>query len=156
MKNIFESLGNREILTLYKVGFLCSRKITSAAVLKCYDWAIEQRQKGRCVMTGFHSPLEREVCEILLKGDQPVIIALARGIRQRMDPLLKKSIEEGRLLIISEFQNNVIRTTKESAFKRNEFLIQLADEIVIGHVSSGRSLQKLLLGNGNNKRVIYL
>jgi len=39
------TMGNTEILKLYKTAFLCSRQIPAAAVLKCYDWAIEMREK---------------------------------------------------------------------------------------------------------------
>ena len=38
------TLGNPEILKLEKVGFLSSRKVPPAAVMKCYDWATEMRE----------------------------------------------------------------------------------------------------------------
>jgi hypothetical protein len=43
---ITTSCGNSELLKLPKTAFLCSRNIPASAVLKCYDWAIEQRDKG--------------------------------------------------------------------------------------------------------------
>jgi hypothetical protein len=52
---IKEFLGNRENLKLKKIAFLCSRKIPASVVLKCYDWAIEQREKGNCVISGLIS-----------------------------------------------------------------------------------------------------
>jgi hypothetical protein len=70
-------LGNIRILDGYKMGFLCSRKIPATAVLRCYDWAIDQREKGRCVVTGVHSVIEKGVTAILLKGYQPLVILLA-------------------------------------------------------------------------------
>ena len=71
------TLGDASILDLPKVGFLSSRKVPPAAVMKCYDWATEMRDKGVCVMGGFQSPLERDVLTFLLKGKQPVIWVLA-------------------------------------------------------------------------------
>ncbi len=53
-----EYLGNREILDNYKIGFLCSRKVPVDIILKTYDWAIEQRDNGICVVSGFHSENE--------------------------------------------------------------------------------------------------
>jgi len=35
------------------------------------------REAGRCVISGFHSPIEQDVLHYLLKGKQPVIMALA-------------------------------------------------------------------------------
>jgi hypothetical protein len=78
--SILETLGNIKLLECEKAAFLCSSRYTSEAVLKSYDWALEQRKAGKCVISGFHSPLEKDVLDILLKGTQPVILALARGI----------------------------------------------------------------------------
>jgi len=55
-----EYLGNREILDNYKIDFLCSRKVPAVIILKTYDWAIEQRDKGLCVVSGFHSKIEKD------------------------------------------------------------------------------------------------
>ena len=40
------TLGDASILDLPKVGFLSSRKVRPAAVMKCYDWATEMRDKS--------------------------------------------------------------------------------------------------------------
>ena len=40
------TLGDASILDLPKVGFLSSRKVPLAAVIRCYDWATEVRDKG--------------------------------------------------------------------------------------------------------------
>ena len=62
---ITASCGNIELLKLPKTAFLCSRNIPASAVLKCYDWAIEQRDKGNCVISGFHSKIEKDVFHYL-------------------------------------------------------------------------------------------
>ena len=74
------TLGDDSILDLHKVGFLSSRKVPPAAVMKCYDWATEMRDQGVCVMGGFQSPLERDVLTLLLQGKQPVIWVLAHKL----------------------------------------------------------------------------
>jgi hypothetical protein len=81
-----ETIGNNEILKLPKTAFLCSRKVSASVVLKCYDWAIAQRDAGHCVISGFHSQLEKDVLHYLLKGTQPIILVLARVIKQRLEP----------------------------------------------------------------------
>jgi len=37
------NLGNKELIKLSIVAFLASRTISSETVLKCYDWATEQK-----------------------------------------------------------------------------------------------------------------
>jgi len=80
--------GNKEILKEYKVGFLCSRKIPSDIILKTYDWAIAKRNAGECVVSGFHSKIEKDVLHYLLKGTQPVIMVLGRGMFKRLPEYL--------------------------------------------------------------------
>lgn len=75
--------GNCELIRLPKTAFLCSRKVPAGIVLKCYDWAIAQRDAGNCVISGFHSKIEKDVLHYLLKGTQPIIVALARGLKTK-------------------------------------------------------------------------
>ena len=134
--------GNEEILKQNKTAFLCSRKVPASVVLKCYDWAVEQREKGNCVISGFHSQLEKDVLHYLLKGKQPIIIALARGLKEKLEPELQKPMEEGRLLIISPFDKKVKRVTEQTAATRNKMMIELADNITIGYASTGGQLEQ--------------
>jgi hypothetical protein len=136
--------GNTEILKQHKTAFLCSRKVPASVVLKCYDWAIEQREKGNCIISGFHSQLEKDVLHYLLKGKQPIIIALARGMKEKLEPELQKPFDEGRLLIISPFDKKVKRVTEQTAATRNKMMIELADSITVGYASAGGQLEKLL------------
>jgi hypothetical protein len=141
---IAASLGNTELIKLHKTAFLCSREIPASVVLKCYDWAIEQRDQGNCVISGFHSKIEKDVFHYLLAGAQPVIMALARGMKEKIEPELKTAIDAERLLIVSPFENSVKRVSAETAEKRNWFMIELADEVVIGFSSKGGMLERLV------------
>ena len=142
--NIKEQLGNKELLKLNKTAFLCSRKVPASVVLKCYDWAIAQRENGNCIISGFHSQLEKDVLHYLLKGNQPIIIALARGLKEKIEPEFQKPLEQGRLLIITPFDKKVKRVTEQTAATRNKMMIELADNITVGHTSAGGQLEKLL------------
>ncbi|NLD37039.1 MAG: DNA-binding protein [Desulfatiglans sp.] len=142
---IVASLGNRDILKLHKTAFLCSRDIPASIVLKCYDWAIEQRDKGACVISGFHSQIEKDVFHYLLAGTQPVIMALARGMKKRFEPELRKEIDKGRLLIVTPFDKEIEYVTSKTAEKRNRLMIELAEKVVIGCASRGGMLANLIL-----------
>ena len=68
---IEQLLGNEMLLELKKTAFLCSRKIPASTVLKCYDWAIAQREAGNCIISGFHSQIEK------YPSDQPILTTFA-------------------------------------------------------------------------------
>ena len=152
---ITASCGNTELLKLSKTAFLCSRNIPASAVLKCYDWAIEQRDKGNCVISGFHSKIEKDVFHYLLAGTQPVIMVLARGMKKKLKPELKAAVDAGRLLMVTPFVENVKRVSVATAKKRNRFMIELADNVVIGFASKSGNLERLISElNGKKVRII--
>jgi predicted Rossmann fold nucleotide-binding protein DprA/Smf involved in DNA uptake len=144
---IKESIGNTDLLGQTKTAFLCSRKVPASVVLKCYDWAIEQREKGICVVSGFHSQIEKDVLHYLLKGQQPIILALARGLKEKLEPELEKPMKQGRLLIISPFDKSVKRATEQTAEIRNKMMIDIADNVTIGFASKDGKLEKLFNKN---------
>lgn len=137
-------LGNTDLLKLHKTAFLCSRQVPASVVLKCYDWAIEQRERGNCVISGFHSQIEKDVLHYLLKGKQPIILALARGLKEKIEPEYEKPLEQGRLLIITPFDKSVKRVSSQNAQTRNQLMKNLADQITIGYTSPGGQLEELL------------
>ena len=137
------SIGNSGLLSLHKTAFLCSRKIPASAVLKCYDWAIAQREAGNCVISGFHSQIEKDVLHYLLKGQQPIILVLARGMKEKTEPEFVKPLSEGRLLIISPFEKTTRRVTKKTSELRNKIIIQLADNITVGYARAGGQIEKI-------------
>jgi hypothetical protein len=154
--HIVEFQGNNQLFDLHKTAFLCSRDIPASIVLKCYDWAIAQREAGNCVISGFHSVLEKDVLTYLLKGTQPVIVALARGMKARIEPEFKKPLEQGRLLIVTPFEQKHKRVTTRLALIRNAFMVELADEIVIGYAKLGGNIDRLIQQLGQSKPVHYL
>lgn len=141
---IKEYKGNIDILNLPKTAFLCSRKVPASIVLKCYDWAIEQREKGHCIISGFHSQIEKDVLHYLLKGQQPIILVLARSLKEKIEPEFQKAIEQNRLLIITPFDKSVKRVTEKTAQTRNQLMIELADKITVGYVSKDGQLEELM------------
>lgn len=135
--------GNKEILKNYKVGFLCSRKVPAGIILKTYDWAVEQRDKGICVVSGFHSKIEKDVFDILVKGTQPIILVLARGMMKRWDKKILELVNQNRLLIISPFSEKVTRPTIKTATRRNELIAEISDKIFIAYAKENGNIAKI-------------
>jgi len=140
------TLGKRDIFSHQKTAFLCSQRCPAGTVLKSYDWAKQQRTQGNCIISGNHSQIEKDVVDILLKGQQPLIIVLARGMLQRWDKSILQAIEDERLLIISPFDTPTKRVSRKTAEIRNRTLIHLSDSITVGYVTPDGMLSRLLEG----------
>lgn len=149
-----DTFGNEELLNLSKAAFLCSRKVPAGAVLRCFDWAVERREQGYCVISGFHSTIEKDVLHYLLKGSQPIIVALHRGIGPTILNTYKREIEQGRMLILSPFEQTRMRGGKKEATIRNRLMVELADEVVVGYASPNGTLSSLL--STTSKPVTFL
>ncbi len=106
-------------------------------------------------MSGFHSRLERDVLDILLNGNQPIILAAARGLPKRYPAAVKKAIDDGRLLVTSPFPASVSYITADTSRRRNAFMLSVANRIVIGHMSQAGALADALLSVAH-KEVIRL
>ncbi|NLD91334.1 MAG: DNA-binding protein [Fibrobacter sp.] len=156
LKEKMYHVGNLSLLTLPKVAFLCSRSIAATAVLKCYDWVIEQRGQGKCIISGFQSQIEKDVLHYLLQGKQPLVIALSRGIKVRLEPELQQAISQNRLLIITTFPDSIKRPTVDTSQQRNRMMIEMADEVVFGYVKVGGELEKLKTEYEKTKKMIIL
>ena len=85
----------------------------------------------------------------LLKGKQPIILALARGLKEKLEPEFSAPLEQGRLLIITPFDNTVKRVTEQTATTRNKMMIDCADQITVGYATPGGQLEELLKGIEN-------
>ena len=137
------ALGNLNLLALPKTALFCSALSPGKVILTAYDQAAKWRDAGRCVISGFHSPVEKECLQILLRGSQPIIVCPARALPHRVPPDWKRPLAAGRLLILSPFTATANRVTAELAARRNEFVAALADEVFIAHAAAGGHLETL-------------
>jgi predicted Rossmann fold nucleotide-binding protein DprA/Smf involved in DNA uptake len=137
------TLGNLALLALPKTGLFCSARCPGHVILSAYDQAARWRDAGRCIISGFHSPVEMECLRILLRGSQPIILCPARSMPARVPPEWRKPLADGRLLILSGFAGKADRVTTQLASKRNAFVAALADEVFIAHATVGGHLEKL-------------
>ena len=145
--------GNIELLQLPKTAFLSSRNISPPSVMACYDWATQQRSAGRCIISGFHSQIEKDVLHFLLKGTQPVIMVLGRSLYKKLPEELIKPLEENRLLIVSVASQSTNRQSVESAVIRNKYIIENADEVVFGSLDEAGNLYQLYLEQKGTKKI---
>jgi len=128
--------GSLDLLSVPKTALFCSRACPGHAILKAMDQAQQWRDEGRCVISGFHSPIEKECLNILLRGVQPMIICPARGLeRMRIPKQWRRGIDTGRILILSPFDPSQHRLTAALSDQRNRLVAALADDIYFVHVA---------------------
>ena len=127
------TLGNLDILQTKPLALFCSRKCPGNLILQTYDLAQKWRDQGVTVIGGFHSPMERECLNILLRSPHAVVICPAHRLPHRIEPEFKRPLAEGRLLLLSAFPDSIKRATVETAHQRNRFVAALADRIFIAH-----------------------
>ncbi len=156
----YKSIGNRELLRLHKVAFLCSRTCPADIPIKSSDWAIKQRDTGNCIISGFHSKIEKDIFHYLIKGDQPIILVLERYFKKRYPPFdneVKDALQANRMLIISQFSEKVKRASVTTAKKRNKLVCSIADEIYIAYASQGGNIESLTREPDiRSKKIIFL
>jgi len=137
-------LGNLALLSQRKTGLFCSLRCPGNAILGAYDTARKLRDEGVTVVSGFHSPVEKECLRILLRGKQPIIICLARSLEKiRMPTAWHGGLDAGRLLLLSPFEKRPRRPTVESSHQRNELVAALSDDILIVHAEPGGSIERI-------------
>jgi predicted Rossmann fold nucleotide-binding protein DprA/Smf involved in DNA uptake len=137
------AIGRLEILATRKVGLFCSVRCPGDAILGAYDAARKLRDDGVTVVSGFHSPVEKECLRILLRGKQSIIICLTRALgRIRVPAEWRQALNSDRLLLLSSFEKPR-RPDKESARKRNELVAALSDEVLIIHATPGGHIEEL-------------
>jgi predicted Rossmann fold nucleotide-binding protein DprA/Smf involved in DNA uptake len=132
------ALGNLDILTRPLLGFFCATRCSGGVILRTYDLAVALREAGVPVIGGFHTPMEKECLEVLLRGQQPVVICPARSIeRLRMPMSWRQPYDQGRLLVLSPFTARQRRPTTALAEYRNRFVAMLAASIFVAYAGPG-------------------
>jgi len=139
-----DALGEPSILSRPKLGVICSRKCPGDVILKTYDFARLVRSSGLAIVSGFHSPIEKDCLPILLRGSDPIIIVQAHRLStSRLPAVWQKAIDSGRLLLLSPFGAKDNRVTTELATERNHFVALISDEVLIPYAAPGSKTEAL-------------
>ena len=137
-------MGDVTILQRPLLGLFCSKKCTGKAILEVYDLVRGLRDAEVPVISGFHSPMEKECLDLLLRGRQPIVICPARGIeRMRVPTSWREALAAERLLVVSPFAGRYRRPTSVLAEQRNRFVAAIAAEIFVAHAEPGSRSEHL-------------
>ncbi len=140
--------GKLELLDRPATAFLCSTQCPGDKIIEAYDWARKQCDEGGTVISGFHTPVEKDVLAILARRGANLIWVPARDVPSSIDAVFKAPMEEQRLLILSPFlYSRPSRPTKETCALRNRFVLRRASNRYIPFIAPGSSLADDLLSS---------
>ena len=133
--------GNCELLDRDLVAFFASRTSPPEALDLARRWACDIAQTQKIVISGFHSPIERAVLDILLTGECSVVVTLGRSLYRRIPHHMQRAHDENRVLFVS-FRNHS-RSSFSNSQLRNWLTADLAKEIVFVPFDSHSQLSTL-------------
>jgi len=137
-------IGDPEILKRQWLGLFCSVKCPGDLILRTYDLARALRHAGVPVIGGFHTPIEKDCLDLLLRGRQPVAICPARDIENmRLGKDLKAGVEGGRVLVLSPFEGMGRRPTAQVSEHRNQFVSKLAAAAFVAYANPAGKTEAL-------------
>ena len=138
------AIGRLDLINIPKTALFCSKICPGDAILNAMDQAQKWRNQRRCIISGFHSPIEKECLEILLRGDQSIIICPARSLERMRIPMeWRGGIGAGRILLLSPFEPSQRRLTVRLSKQRNKLVAALADEVYFAHITPGGKTERL-------------
>jgi predicted Rossmann fold nucleotide-binding protein DprA/Smf involved in DNA uptake len=130
-------LGDTRVLDGRRIGVICSVKCPGGIILQTYDLMKSIRNEAITVISGFHSPMERECLNVLLRRTCGIAICYARSLPRRMPVEYRQGIDQGRMLLLSPFGEGQDRTTRSSSAERNRLVAALADVLLVPYASPG-------------------
>lgn len=152
-----ETLGNTSLLDRKKIGYFASSKIATMSVLPTLDWAAEVAQRNDvAIVSGFHSKMEREVLDFLLRGKCGIVCVLARSIYKKIPYKFREAYNAGRVLFIDPFKTSATMTSRHLCGRRNEYVASISDELVFSSMNPQSSLCCLYNIKGTIKNMIIL
>jgi REP element-mobilizing transposase RayT len=142
-------IGNQALLTQPKVGFLASRgaSFMHGTLPMCKDEAI---------LSGFLSPLERQVFLAGLKNKRPLIWVKPWSLDEGLNvSAIQTALAEGRLLVLSPFEKSTAPSVRRALWC-NEYVIAQCQRLVVGHLNPEGMLSCILSEADPDKQLVYL
>lgn len=133
----YDYIGNLALLDCRMIAFFASRIVSPAVEEQALRWVEACCATDSAVISGFQSPLEKSVFDLLLKARHPVIWALGRKLYRRYPPEVMEALAEQRILIFAV--RNACRTGWQTAQIRNFLIASMSGESVYAMNIEGRS-----------------
>ena len=140
---VLHVVGDGTVLSTIELALLCSVSCPGSVIIKTFDAIRDIRDAGIVVAGGFHSPMERDCLHFLLRGPQHAVLSPAHGL----DTLCvggdeQAALREGRLIVVSAFEVDVLKATPEAAVRRNQFVSAAADVLLVPYAVAGGKVER--------------
>jgi predicted Rossmann fold nucleotide-binding protein DprA/Smf involved in DNA uptake len=144
-----KAIGDLNNLTQNLTGIVCSQKCPGDLILRGFDLARQLRDRGITVISGFHSPMEKDILSILLRGDQPVVLCLAKSLDNfRVPTAFRDYFTNSRITFIAaDYSINQKRITQITSIERNKMIFHISSKVLIIHAYPCGNLENLLQTN---------
>lgn len=133
--------GNKRLLDGNLIAFFASRTAPPEALNLATRWAQTITQTDNIVISGFHSPIERAVLDVLLLNGSSVIVTLGRSLYSKIPLYLQQAYAENRILFISF--RDTSRHSFSNAQLRNWATADLAKESIFAPFDNNSQLSTL-------------
>lgn len=140
---VITTLGQHSLLESPLLAVFCSARCPGSLIMQAQDVAHSLRDRHSAIIGGFHTPVEQAFLDVLLAGASPLVVCPARGMPQKLEKKFKKPLEEGRLLLLSPFNDGERRITADLAASRNRFVAALAERVLFIHAVPGGQTERL-------------
>ena len=138
------AIGDQQLLLRPLLALFVCTRCPGDVILRVYDVARSLPDGQVPVIGGFHTPMEKECLDLLLRGTQPVVVCPARSLHgMRVPAAWKAAVAAGRLLILSQFAERHRRITAELSAQRNRLVADTAAEIFVAHAAPGSKTEDL-------------
>ena len=143
-------LGDKGLREMPKVGFLASRGVVAphgSLPVKAEE----------VILSGFLSPMEREVFKAGLKHGKPMIWVKPWGLDEAShETPVRKAVEAGRLLVVSPFADVIEAPSARRAVWCNQYVLAHSGRVVVGHLNPAGMLACVLSEAEPETEIIYL
>ena len=145
-----EYLGDKTLLDRPKLGFLASRG-------EAVPHSTLPIRSGEAILSGFLSPMERRVFQAGLAHKRPLIWVKPWGLSEGNEsPAIREALEQGRLLILSPFDNALTAPSARRAIWCNEYVLAHCDRLAVGHLNPEGMLACILSEAAPDLEIVYL
>jgi predicted Rossmann fold nucleotide-binding protein DprA/Smf involved in DNA uptake len=136
--SVLATIGAVGLLNQLLLALLCSVRCPGSAILEAYETAKKVARSQWVVVSGFHSPMEKECLRILLRAKHPVVLCVARSLDTMGIPAeWREHIQASRMLLLSPFAKAHRRNTTKMAEVRNQVVVALAEKAWIPYAAPG-------------------
>ena len=130
--------GNAALLQQRTLALFCSIHCPGAMIMQTYEFVKHLRLRSVSIISGFHSPMERECLNTLCGGTAGIIVVIGKALASyRLPEPLETPFADERVLIVSPFPDSVTRIQEKTARYRNLVVAALADEIFVPYAEPG-------------------